>query len=142
MTRVVRTKQSDLELGHDGFHVLTYAETGFSPLDIHARRFGLDRDVVAAFAEAVNNSGQSGSLYPVAPISAVPRDLVRDRVQVDELASCIGEFLVANRQTIQARRIVFDFRTPSVPDAAVTALNNAMNASTEHGIDEVLVLEM
>jgi hypothetical protein len=142
MTRVLRTKQSDLELGHDGFHVLTYAETGFSPLDIHTRRFGLDRDVVVAFAEAVNNSGQAGSLYPVAPISAVPRDLVRDRVQVDELAVCIEEFLAANRQAIRARRIVFDFRTPSVPESAITALNIALKATLEHAIDEVLVLEM
>lgn len=142
MTRVVRSRESDLTGDPDGCHVLTYAETGFSPLDIHARRFGLDREVVDAFAAEVNRRRQAGSLHPVAPISAVPREWVRDRVQVDALAASIGDFLTVNRITIQARRLVFDFRTPSVPEASVAALNLALEATVAHGVEEVLIIEM
>ena len=75
-------------------------------------------------------------------ISAVPREWVRDRVQVDALAASIGDFLTVNRITIQARRLVFDFRTPSVPEASVAALNLALEATVAHGVEEVLIIEM
>lgn len=125
----------------DQFHILTYAEDGFSPLDIHARRLGIDRELVKSFVSEVNDRSSVGSLHPQAPISAVPRELVRDRLDVDALAASIGEFLHVNRETIKARRLAFDFRTPSVPEFTVAALNSAMRAQ-ESGLEEVLILEM
>ena len=124
------------------FHVLTYAEDGFSPLDIHARRLGVDREQVRAFAKAVNDRADVGSLHPVAPISAVPRELVRDRHDVAELAASISNFFRANRETIKARSLVFDFRTPSVPAFAIEALGVAIQADGDSGLDEVVILEM
>jgi len=139
--RVSRAKESEVRDKLDQFHVLTYAEDGFSPLDIHARRLGLDRELVKSFASAVNERSSVGSLYPQAPISAVPRELVRDRQDVDELTASIGEFLRVNRETIKARRLAFDFRTPSVPEFTVAALNSAIRA-LESGLEEILILEM
>jgi hypothetical protein len=139
--RVSRAKESEVRDMLDRFHVLTYAEDGFSPLDIHARRLGLDRELVKSFASAVNERSSVGSLHPQAPISAVPRELVRDRQNIDALAASIGEFLRVNRETIKARRLAFDFRTPSVPEFTVAALNSAIRTQ-ESGLEEILILEM
>jgi len=139
--RVSRAKESEVRDKLGQFHVLTYAEDGFSPLDIHARRLGVDRELVKSFASAVNKRSSVGSLHPQAPISAVPRELVRDRQDIDALAASIGEFLRVNRETIKARRLAFDFRTPSVPEFTVAALNSAIRAQ-ESGLEEILILEM
>lgn len=66
---------------------------------------------------------------------------MRDRQDVDELTASIGEFLRVNRETIKARRLAFDFRTPSVPEFTVAALNSAIRA-LESGLEEILILEM
>lgn len=124
------------------FHVLTYAEDGFSPLDIHSKQLGVDREQVRAFVEAVNAQVDFGSLHPSAPISAVPRELVRETQNVAALTACISSFLRANREKIKARRLVFDFRTPSVPAFAIAALNVAIQAEGACSLDEVLILEM
>ena len=140
--KVSWAKASDVQDNLEDFHVLTYAEDGFSPLDIHARRFGVDRDQVRAFAKAVNDRSDVGSLHPSVPISALPRKLVRDSQDVDALARGIGEFLRLNREVIHARRLVFDFRTPSVPSFAVKALDSAILVDGDSPLEEVLILEM
>ena len=139
--RVSRVKESEVRDKLDQFHILTYAEDGLSPLDIHARRLGIDRELVKSFVSEVNDRSSVGSLHPQAPVSAVPRELVRDRQDVDALAASIGEFLHVNRETIKARRLAFDFRTPSVPEFTVAALNSAIRAHGT-GLEEVLILEM
>jgi hypothetical protein len=124
------------------YHVLTYAEDGFSPLDIHARRLGVDQEIVRAFVATINDHSEVGSLHPSAPISAVPRCLVRDRQDVPELADCIRSFLRTNRETLHAQRLVFDFRTPSVPAFTLDSLNLAIQAEGGCGAHEILILEM
>ena len=142
MVNVWRAKEAEVRGVLSEFHVLTYAEDGFSPLDIHARRFGIDREQVRVFADLVNDRSCVGSLHPQAPISAVPRELVRDRKDVDALAASIAEFLLTNRETIGARRVVFDFRTPSVPAFAIAALDAAIKTDIGSALQEVLILEM
>jgi hypothetical protein len=140
--RISRISEVDFHGISGEFHVLTYAENGFSPLDIHGRRFGIDREQVVAFAKKVNDLADVGSLHPIAPISAVPRELVRDRQDVDALAASISNFFRGNRETIKARRMVFDFRLPSVPAFVIEALNAAIQTVVECGLDEILILEM
>ena len=136
-----RGKVSPLHGTMSEFHVLTYAEEGFSPLSIHAERFGLTRESVAKFADTVNSQSEAGSLFPVAPISAVPRALVRDSQDIDALAASIGDFLTANRGTIKAQKLIFDFRTPSVPTFVVAALNAALESNPNSLVDEVFIVE-
>jgi hypothetical protein len=124
------------------YHVLTYAENGFSPLDNHASRFGLDLEKVRAFAEAVNAHSDVRSLHPYAPITAVPQGLVRDSQDVDALTACIRSFFHINRETLHAQRLVFDFRTPFVPEFAVEALTQAIKDEGDCGLDEILILHM
>ena len=140
--KISRISDSDFRGMSGELHIVTYAECGFSPLDIHSRRLGLDSEQVSAFAKAVNDHADVGSLHPRAPISAVPRDLIRERQDADALAESICKFFKVNRETIKARRIVFDFRVPSVPSFAMEALITALNSDRELSLDEVFVLEM
>jgi len=140
--RISRISEVDFRGISGEFHVLTYAEDGFSPLDIHGRGFGVDREQLVAFAKKINDLADVGSLHPIAPISAVPRELVRDRQDVDALAASISNFFRGNRETIKARRLVFDFRLPSVPVFVIEALNAAIQTDVECGLDEILILEM
>lgn len=124
------------------YHVLTYAENGFSPLDIHASRLGLDPEKVRAFAEAVNAHSEVRSLHPYAPISAVPQCLVRESQDAAALTACIRSFFRTNRETLHAQRLVFDFRTPFVPEFTVEALTLAIEYEGNCGLDEILILHM
>ena len=141
LTMLSRVKDSFVNGLNREFHVLTYAEEGFSPLSIHAERFSLTREAVSKFADTVNSQSEAGSLFPVAPISAVPRALVRDSQDIDALAASIGDFLTANRGTIKAQKLIFDFRTPSVPTFVVAALNAALESNPNSLVDEVFIVE-
>lgn len=140
--RVVRITQDVLSEPVEGHHVLTYAEVGFSPLDIHSRRMAIDREQVKAFATAINDRAECGSMFPQAPISAVPRYLVREQTNPGKLVASIGDFLKANHSAIKAKVLIFDFRTPSVPSFVIAALKEAIQKHGSCGLQEVLILEM
>ena len=140
--KISRMSAADFREFVGEFHVLTYAEDGFSPLDIHGQRFGVDREQIKSFAKAVNDREVVGTLHPLAPISAVPRKLVRDNHDAATLAASIKEFFRENRETIKAHRIVFDFRTPLVPTFAIAALKAVIEGDVHSTLEEVLILEM
>lgn len=122
------------------FHVLTYAEEGFAPLNLHTEGLGFDGTILRSFADAVNSRDETGSLHPRAPVSAVPRRLIRDSRDVAALAHQIESFLEVNQASIRARRILFDFRTPTVALFVLLAVEQAL-AGRKSGLDEVVVLE-
>jgi hypothetical protein len=130
----------DFDASARGYHVLTYAEEGFAPLNIHGQPHGLSASLLRAFADEVNRKGESGSLHPRAPISAVPRTLIRDRPDHSALSARIKDFLRANRQTIQAKRVLCDFRTPQVKPYVVSAIAEAMRSAEAQDIEEVIIL--
>lgn len=91
-------------------------------LDIYGRmQRGLDIDLIRKFANRINETDESGTLYPQAPISAVPnrffRDLATssDPVVLADFKRHIGEFLAANRRTIRAEKVLVDFHVASGP---------------------------
>ena len=113
----------------DGFgnhHVLTYAEEGFSPLNFHAQQSKLEKFTLCAFADKVNDRDEIGTLLPLAPISAVPRRLIRDTKEPAELAQFIVSFLETNNRVLQVETIIFDFVTSSLPLHARQALEIAL----------------
>ncbi len=140
--KISRMSATDFREFFEKFHILTYAEDGFSPLDIHGQRFNVDREQIKSFAEAVNDRETFGTLYPLAPISAIPRKLIRDSHDADTLAASIKEFFRENRETIKAHRIVFDFRTPSVPTFVIAALKAVIEADVDSTLEEAIILEM
>lgn len=138
---IVRKTQEEIWPNRSQYHVLTYAEEGFSPLNIHAEPAGIRKEQLSAFAARVNERFETGSLHPAAPISAVPRALVRDMQDVSALCDQIIEFLRANNQTIKTTKLICDFRTPRVSPFVVTAIEAAMRITESSILEEVVILE-
>ena len=131
-----------------GWHILTVAEAGFSMLDMYGRhQHGLHNDVILQFADRVNDSDEAGSLYPRAPISAVPRRFFREQADnqdpaiVNDLKRHIREFIVANQNTIHAKRILIDFHvSPApVPSRYVDAAEEVIRLNGQDSIQEVII---
>jgi len=122
-----------------GFHVLTFAETGFAMLNIYGEEFDLDRETIERFSQEVNLRNESGSLHPKAPISAVPRHFIRDDNNPETLAEQIREFLKANRNQIKAKKLLIDFRA-GVAQFVIKACRVALECPDANFIDEVVII--
>src|ERR1700677_1656189 len=92
------------------FHIITFAEMGYSMLDIYGREFGIDTKTLNEFADRINRQNSFSSLHPQAPISAIPRHCIRDGADEVLLAREITDFLRFNRASIKAGKLLFDFR--------------------------------
>ena len=131
-----------------GWHILTVAEAGFSMLDIYGRfQHRLDIEVIRQFADRINDHDEAGSLHPRAPISAVPRRLFREQESLDnasgvkDLTRHIMEFLVANRDTIHAQKILIDFHVSpaSVPLRYLDVAEDVVSLHGQGSIQEVVI---
>ena len=93
MAKIVFQSHGDPLDYSGGLHVLTFAEIGFAPLDIHGRKLGISHDTLRAFSDGVNQADDVGSLYPQAPISAVPKSCIRDTMVPATLLGHLQAFI-------------------------------------------------
>lgn len=122
-------------------HVVTYAEEGFAPLNIHTRHLHIGPDQLRAFADEVNRRLEPRSLHPIAPLSAVPRELIRGMPDSAKLADQIILVLQANASTFKATTLIFDFRCPSLGRHVLPAIQTALEHPSAICIRDALVLE-
>jgi hypothetical protein len=103
----------------DGEHVLVFAEDGFSALDIYGRAAGIRRRDLAAFAKAVNERNETGTLLPRVPLSAVPRRAVRDIDVPADLEPFVTELIeeIASGR-VEAHVLRIDLATPKLDTVA------------------------
>lgn len=123
------------------FHVLTYAEEGFAPLNQHTKESGVTKDQLVAFADLVNDLNELGSLYPQAAVSAVPRRLIRDRSDAEDLCSNIEQFYRMNAETIRATKVLLDFRTPIIKLFVKVAIERSFRSLDVKFIKELVMLD-
>jgi hypothetical protein len=140
-TKVRRATQDVIWATRGQYHVLTYAEEGFAPLNIHARGTGLANEELRLFADAVNQRAEVGSLYPKAQLSALPRSAIRTNQSAKVLQGFIEEFLRANASTLHATKLLLDFRTPAVPPFVNAAVEAALQCPEAHTVEELVVVE-
>ena len=136
-----RSTQTSIWPRRNEFHCLTYAEDGFAPLDIWTKGMGIAKEELIAFANSVNQRNEPGSLYPKAPVSAVPRRLIRDRRDSQALCLAIENFFKANAATIRSTKVVLDFRAPKVAPFVELAIELSMRSPDLSFIDELIVLQ-
>ncbi len=98
-----------------GYHILTFAETGFAMLSIYGREFGMENSRLQDCADKANDEDRCETLHPMAPISVVPRKYIRDLDNADLLSAQIREFLAMNKARIGASRLLIDFRAGVAP---------------------------
>ena len=102
---------------------------------------GIAKEELIAFADSVNQRDEPGSLYPRAPVSAVPRRLIRDQRDSEALCLAIENFFKANAATIRSSKVVLDFRTPKVAPFVERAIDLSMLSPDISFIDELIVLQ-
>lgn len=141
MAYIVYKTHADPQDYPPDLHILTFAEQGFAPLDIHGRRLGVSRDTLSAFSDAVNQAGDVGSLYPEAPISAVPQSCIRDTADPELLLSYLREFLAANAGHMKFTTLVLDFSTPKLPPHAEEAISMALKCSSAAFVGDVIIIK-
>ena len=139
--QILKKIQADIWPDRGEYHVLTYAEESFSPLDIHGGPMGVSKAQQVAFCDNIDQRFETGTLFPMAAISAVPRVLIRDSQDADALANHIADFLKMNMQTIQASKIICDFRTPRVERFVMSAIAAAMASPDASIIEEIVIVE-
>ena len=123
------------------FHVLTYAEEGFAPLNQHTKDSGVTKDQLAAFADLVNDLNEPGSLYPQAAVSALPRRLIRDQADVEDLCKSIEQFYRMNIEILRATKILIDFRTPNIKPFVKVAIERSFRSSDAKFIEELVMVD-
>lgn len=121
-------------------HILTYAEEGFAPLNFHAKKFRVEQAILVKFADEVNARDETGSLHPVASISAVPRRLIRDHRGFEELPKFIHEFIQVNGHRFLARKVIFDFVTNHLSTFVLTTLETTLLALPDSSVDEFVIV--
>jgi hypothetical protein len=139
--KIRRATQEDIWPSRGQYHVLTYAEEGFAPLNIHTQETSLSKEELAAFADSVNARQKVGSLYPRIPLSAIPRGAVRSNRSAKVLQGYLEEFLKENATSIGATKLLLDFRTPSVPAFVHTAVEAAVASAEALIIEELVIIE-
>ena len=70
--RLLRKSNLEIWAIRGEYHVLTYVEEGFSPLDIYSRPMGINKEQQIAFCNSLYQRFETGSLFPMAAINAVP----------------------------------------------------------------------
>lgn len=138
---ILKSQCSSVLSRHNGFHVLTYAEEGFAPLNEHTKNAGVTKKELVAFAETVNRLNQPGTLYPKIPISAVPRALIRDQSDVIALCMSLITFYQINADLIKAKKILLDFRTPNVEAFVKQAIELSLRSSDLECVDELILVD-
>ena len=120
------------------FHLITYAETGFSALKMFADDAGVSHETLSEFVDQINRSDKSGSLYPDAEISAVPLQFIRSSCASLELEAHIEVLLRVNMRKIKASNLIFSFRD-DVNSFVVDVCKSALKNMNDENIRNVVI---
>lgn len=139
MEIIRQAPDSDSDKWRD-WHILTVAESGFSALAFYGQEIhGLDSERISNFADLINSRDEPGSLFPEAPISALPTRFFRDIPEDDipnhltEFKRHLNDFLLANRTRIHASKLLVDFHVSAapVPEPYLAAVEEVLRDNTK-----------
>jgi len=133
------------------WHVITVAKIDNSALEVYAwGLYRVDVETIRKFSDGINESYTAKSLYPEAPVSAVPMRyfyIQREAyfVQyIDDFRRHMKELIEINRTQIHAKKILIDFHKNAdhVAECYLAAAENAMKEFlAEDEVDEVALMK-
>lgn len=100
----------------------------------------MSRSTLSKFSLTVNLTRETGTLYPTAPISAIPRDCVRDTDDADLVVGHFLDFVKAYTLHLRSSRLLLDFSTPRLPRHVHEAILQVFGAGTQSGIAEIMII--
>lgn len=123
-----------------GYHILTYAEDGFSPFDIYTRKSNLDYEDLKAYVMRSNEADKVITLHPLFNLSIIPRRFVRGLAEPIEVYEKFLEFINLNVSDIKAKKVIFDFRMPQIPAQIELAIAMLDDNKSLVVLDEIFVV--
>lgn len=99
------------ELSNRDFHLVTFAEDGESIFSTALRKsFLISRREVSRYCDIINQSKETGTIWPKADVTAIPMNFCRETLDRPRaLRTCIRDTFVANRDYCMSSKMVFDF---------------------------------
>jgi hypothetical protein len=131
------------------WHVITVAQERGGALELYARSIhGIDPSEIKKFTGEVNEKNEPLTLYPKAPLSALPYryfNFMEDYdfpYVIDEFRKYIEQWAEINRTEIKARKILVDFHRDSAPvnDCYLTAAERAFPDFMKEGEADIVAL--
>jgi hypothetical protein len=110
--------QDRVELLKNGVcHVVTFAETGFSAFKACCDvAYNIPWDEIEEYAGRINNTNETGTLYPKANITALPLHFFREPItnsipgySEDDFKICVRDAFIAERDHIKSGLMIFEF---------------------------------
>ena len=105
----------DEELKRGECHIVTFAEIGLSFFKAYCEHF-MPSDEIFHYAELINRSNETGTLFPKANITALPCHFFRESVTdsgngypENDLRICIRDAFVAERDHIKSGFMILEF---------------------------------
>ena len=123
-----------------GAHILTYAEEGFSPLTFYCGMFKIPKDLELAFQDSVNSSDAVGTMEPYAPISAIPRRLIRENYSAGAVAKSLRDWMRHYGKVGVTGELYLDFQCPSTPHFVTKATEMIVSDARNAGVQRIYIV--
>lgn len=139
--KIILIYQKDILIGSPEYHVLTYAETGFSPLSIHTEKYHLAEEFIKEFISRSNDNDKICTMFTEYSLSVIPRRFIRKPTSTIELYSILLEFFELNTSKIKAKKFIFDFRTHELQKYVLDAIYMLESNNTLGDVEEILIIK-
>ncbi len=110
----------DEELKRGECHIVTFAEFGLSFFKAYCAHF-MPWDEIKHYVDLINSSNETGTLFPKANITALPRHFFREPItnstpgySEDDLKTCIRDAFIAERDHIKSRLMILEFTCSNI----------------------------
>lgn len=96
-------------------HVVCMAQNGYTHLNVYAELYcKIPKPIVNACVELVNSKKETGTLFPEAYISILPKSEEKtdwnknaQSLSMQEMKTCIGDVFIANQEYLKSEIIYF-----------------------------------
>ena len=121
----------DIKAGR--IHVVCMAQNGLTHLNVYAELYyKLPREMINKIVEIVNSKRETGTLYPQAYISILPKfgktSEILHLLNPDELFNCLKDVFIANEEYLKSEIIYFTLEGSYVDtNLAFSMINEIVN---------------
>jgi hypothetical protein len=139
--KIFEKKQDKNTIISTEYHILTYAEEGFSPLNIHTKKYDFPEIILKEYVNRCNESDHVITMLPKCNLSMLPRRFIRKSKDSFELHAKLLEFFDLNALEINAIKFIFDFRTHELPIYILDAIYMLDSNNTLCDIEEIIIIQ-
>ena len=137
-------KNWNKELKEGRCHLVAFAEIGMSNYSACCKScYGIEEPEQKIYADKVNSADETGTLYPKANITILPRRFFRDRVPDGKaLRTALRDAFVAERDHVKSGLVILDFTGSDVSAAMIRDICTELTAGEFKNLPGRAVLKL